>query len=326
MIFNIIFTPGTVKYFRLFVLSLLRHSDLDFRLVSNGCATDEFHLLRDFAEANGRLSVTALPGQKMVEHFEALNHLHARYPDDDPFCFIDSDIRATGDFMSDLDHFSELRQATFSALPLWVEDPVWRPGLKMQGRYTRASDGSCLGSSYFAIYNRPALDSFMSKSGIDFSRYKWENLPKDIQQNLNDAAMSAKKHDTAKVLNVLFQQEGNTVEYRGSAHLLHVGGLSWIISKAQLLAPLLPKGGLPPQVELAAKIQTRKDFDSSWRRLVSEYIGKVLFSIIDDDDYPILPPIDDHKVLEQLELIGAELLSLKVEYYSELDCSSLNVS
>ena len=111
--FNIIFTPGTVKYLSLFLWSLLKWSDCSFRLVSNGCLPPERRYLKKLSRQNPRLEFWAIPTQNSKPHGLALNYLHAM-THSKHFCFMDSDIFATGDFIGPLARHQDQYAGIFS--------------------------------------------------------------------------------------------------------------------------------------------------------------------------------------------------------------------
>ena len=64
--FNVIYTPGTVRYLTPFIASLLRWSDCRYRLVANGCSDDEVKLLSAVADLDDRLELLVMPEKRMV--------------------------------------------------------------------------------------------------------------------------------------------------------------------------------------------------------------------------------------------------------------------
>jgi GT2 family glycosyltransferase len=150
--FNIIYTRGTVRYLRLLVFSLLKWSESSFRLVANACSPEEVRLLQELCYKNSRLEFLALPSERGMQHSEVLSYLQA-LERLDHFCFMDSDIIATGDFVNEMLPYLDNHAAVFSAPPLWcTEEEQILPDTfpVMGGRFNRTSSGLCIGSTHFA--------------------------------------------------------------------------------------------------------------------------------------------------------------------------------
>ena len=117
---NVIYTPGAVRYMAFFALSLLEHSDCQVRLVSNGCDAAERRLLAQLADSQVDMSYHEIPCPQMLAHHDALKHLHA-LSDGDFFCFVDSDLLATGPFMDELLPLIEDQVRTHHPTLYWSE-------------------------------------------------------------------------------------------------------------------------------------------------------------------------------------------------------------
>ena len=112
---NIVYIPGTVPYLSCFPFSLVEWSDkCRFRLVSNGCSAYEENILSRMAYSDERLEFLSLQSERVLSHGEALTILQrqekARY-----FTFLDSDVFATGEFLSDLIQSLASADAVFSS-------------------------------------------------------------------------------------------------------------------------------------------------------------------------------------------------------------------
>ena len=155
--FNIIFTPGTVARLVPFALSFLQSPEARVRLVANGCSAEEAKLMRAVAGREERLSHHVLPFDRTADHGAALNELFERFPEPQ-FAFADSDVIASGDFMASLGPFEPGQAGVFAAPKVWMTDA------ERLGDGCRAPrqpeqvlpDGSYVGNSYFAIYDRDA--------------------------------------------------------------------------------------------------------------------------------------------------------------------------
>lgn len=228
--FNIVYTPGTVAYLIPFLASLLRWSDCRFRLVSNGCLLPERRLLQQVSAADERLSCYTMPTNGMADHGTVLNYLQAMTTDR-YFCFMDSDLFATGDFLSELMPLLRGRAAVFSGAPAWM---TFAQGIlpshfvTVSGVHHQTDRGTCLGSSYFAIYDNRALTDCLQATGIGFQTCRWGELPGQIRQSFASLGWQKQGFDTGKVLNLLLQLRGQDLQYADSERLRHIGGFSFL--------------------------------------------------------------------------------------------------
>jgi hypothetical protein len=228
LVFNIIYTPGTVRYLAFFVSSLLQWSTASFRLVSNGCDPGEQHYLRTLCKGTPRLEYWAIPTKGMLPHGLALNYLQTmtRTP---LFCFMDSDMFACGDFLGGLvPHLNEFG-AVFSGAPLWLlgDDGILpHTFVGVWGEYFCSAGGRCLGSTYLALYDNDIVTELMQDTGIGFEGRDWDEVPSGIQQRLATLGFPNSHFDTGKVLALLFQDRERAV-YLDAPTLCHIGGTSF---------------------------------------------------------------------------------------------------
>ena len=162
-IFNIVITPGTARYFRLFCLSLLKWSGCSYRIISNGCNFDEIELLKKFCCLDRRLSYHFLPFKEKVSHGRALTFLQKK--ETSPFfCFMDSDILSTGPFLKSITKIINNKTAVFSGLPVWQREGfsiLPENANRVRGQFNRTKDNVILGGTYFAIYNNKILNELL---------------------------------------------------------------------------------------------------------------------------------------------------------------------
>lgn len=235
MIFNIIYTPGTVAWLTPFLRSLLQHSSFEFRLVSNGCPLPERQLLEQLCRYEHRLSLYVLPTINVADHGVALNHLQAMTRERH-FCFMDSDIFATGDisrtFVSALENWTAL----FSGAPLWAtaeERILPRDFQIVSGVHHETSDGACLGSSYFAIYDNGILSDLMRRTGTGFEACRWTQLDRNVQSKLESRGWRKLGYDTGRVLNLMLCAGGHSSQFIDHPSLCHIGGFSFVRATEQ---------------------------------------------------------------------------------------------
>lgn len=225
---NIIYVKGTVRSLIPFLTSLLKHSDCSYRLISNGCDPDEEQLLQDFADSELRAVFYGLKTKGILPHHEVLHQLLSM-EESEWFAFMDSDIVATGQFLPDLMEESKGKQAVFTGLPVWHEQSEMsmpRSFRIMGGRYFQAHNSYLVGLSYAAIYHTEALRTFIKDSGIDLRKYNWKEIPGHYQNVLIDLDLKKQLYDTAKVLNIIWQNQGAIMAYKEVPTLIHLGGIS----------------------------------------------------------------------------------------------------
>ena len=227
--FNIVYVPGSVRYLRLFALSLLDCADCSFRLVSNGCGPEEMRLLREFCGRNPRLEFLALPYARTVSHYRVLSYLQSQERSA-YFCFMDSDVFATGEFLSELVDYLEQHVGVFSCAPAWctAQDQILPARFQaMLGSHNRTDSGVCLGSSYFAIYDNRVLSRVIRSTGTGFGRYLWGDIPPAIRSELTEMGLQKLLYDTGKVLNLLLLNRGHQLCFKEGTGLKHLGGISF---------------------------------------------------------------------------------------------------
>ena len=340
--FNIVYTPGTVRYLRLLVFSLLKWTDSSFRLVANACSPDELRLLRELCSKSPRLEFLALPSRRLMLHSEVLSYLQS-LEQSDYFCFMDSDIVATGDFVSEMFPYLDQYAGVFSATPIWCseEEQILPEGFpRMPGHFNRTSDGICIGSTYFAMYDNTALSQLIQSTGIGFRRYRWEEIPSSYQNQVGQAGLKKTHYDTGKLLNVLLVAEGKRLTYVDSPFLQHIGGVS---AREAVQRGLRHKGnprskarGAAARVkrvirrlvgtDAARKEQTevteaeRAEFFRRRRKRwpTADYFSELFQSLFEDQPLPAVPNIGAPDVERRIESVSANIVALYQEFGKQL--------
>ena len=226
LLINIVYTPGTVAYLLPFAQSLLDHSDATFRLVDNGCLPPERRLLDAFAGRQPRAKIWSMPGDDCRPHSEVLDRLRL-LPHPGPYCFLDSDIVASGPFAEQLVAALDTAGAVFSGAPVWLrdEDAVFRRGYRsMTGELIRDERGRCLGCTYVAAYASAPLAEAAARFGVGFGEYAWHDLSPAAQARLAERDCRAERYDTGRVLTNLIAGEA---VYLPLTNLHHLGGFSF---------------------------------------------------------------------------------------------------
>ncbi|MBF0232541.1 MAG: glycosyltransferase family 2 protein [Desulfamplus sp.] len=224
---NIIYSPGVVKFLSFFVWSLLKWSDCSFRLVANGCLPPERRFLKKFCEQDDRLEFWCIPTKGHLAHGEAINYLHA-LTHGDYFCFMDSDIIATGEFLTQPISYLDSHTGVFTGTPLWIksEEEILSPSFQIVSGHHQVTENAIpLGSTYFALYDNKKLTTVIQNTGVGFQRYVWEEIPHPFQSQLTKAGLSRKVYDTGKLLNFLLFVHNEPLIFFNSNTLSHLGGV-----------------------------------------------------------------------------------------------------
>ncbi len=339
--FNIVYTPGTVKYLSLFVHSLLKWSDCSYRLVSNGCLPAERRFLERMSRQSPRLEYWAIPTKHSVPHGQALNYLQGMCRSD-YFCFMDSDIFATGEFLSQLAPYDHQYAGVFSATPVWLHahDAVLPETFQiMSGLHTRTDHGVCLGSTYFAIYYNQTLSSLIQATGVGFEEYSWDEVPAQYQDQLTRMGLAKRAYDTGKLLNLLLIAHGEQLNFVNSPALCHIGGTSFVALydampetwKARLVSRLIHTGLQPLLRPILERRRSRAAYrayrtlsPAEYRAIVSQrqrqrdptrrYFFKLLGALFDDEPLPEVPSIGDVEIEARIELATREIIALYEEF------------
>jgi len=226
--FNVVFTPGTPARLLPFAISLLQGSGVRIRLVANGCGDEDVAVLSRAARGDERISHHVLPHSHTVEHGLALNHLFAAFPDEPEFAFADSDVIASGDFMDALSP-APGAAAVFSASPVWATDddvvvpPRWP---LLSGRLNVLQDGTAVGGTYLAIYDRAVTEPLWRLAPRGFAVHHWRSVPRDLARSLGARGWRFRYLDTCRLVNLQLLLAGHELVNRSSAQLHHVGGFS----------------------------------------------------------------------------------------------------
>jgi hypothetical protein len=303
-VFNIVITPGTIRYLQLFTRSLLAHSTIRVRLVANGCPRAELDVMDALAAtAKARVEVLPLASPTMVPHGQALDEIYAACDDGEYFCFVDSDVKAKRSFMPAFLAALTSADVVTSCNVAWSDDavlPADSPDLV--GRHSIGHDGFVYGSSYFAIYRRAAAERVRIDWGVTFRAYAHDNLPVPVRHRLEEIGRKFRLYDTAKVLNLLVQADGGTVTHLENPALMHVGGISQYLSDPGVLGhPRTDEGrGAVPWFAASGTGRRRWDF--------AEWAAAELRSIVDGERAP--EPPDDPELRSRVTELERELLDL----------------
>lgn len=317
MIFNITFTPGTVKYLRLFVFGLCKWLDCSFRLVANGCTRKELRSLEKLCRDRQALDLIVLPYPKKVSHDIALNFLQ-KQETSAYFCFMDSDVLATGNFLKEFIPYLGEYSAVFSGRPSWQQlSGIIFPGdhRRLNGRFIQTGDGGLLGCSYFAIYDNKKLTRLINDTGVAFNKFYWKDIPLYYQKRLERLGLCSEYYDTGKILNILMREKGEKLKYIESGGLHHLGGFSCASTRAHKPGPI---GKIFGNQKRLKKKQPPLSPDTIVKRSVNRYFLDLLHAVFDNRPPPCIPQIESSEILYEVEFITERIIQDYRDYKNRL--------
>lgn len=248
--FNLVFVGDSFLDFHLFTTSVLEHCDESIRLVANGCTADARHAMAAWAADRAERVVEVLDVSPVtVSHGAALDRTLAQRDDGDHFAFLDTDIKARGPFVAEL-----LAVLDTGVDAVTAGRSVFTPlgGVPAAGPWVIGDNfydehGFELGSAHAAIYRRAPLVATTDRwavgfgsSGVD-SGVEGGELPTPAAEHLLATGHPHTTYDSVKVLNILFQEDGNKLRHVDVANLLHIGGLSTDRSEPTHFGPYLER-------------------------------------------------------------------------------------
>jgi hypothetical protein len=256
---------------------------------------------------------------------------------------MDSDILATGEFMSEMSSYLPQYAGVFSGSPIWCteeERVLGASAPRVRGQFNRTADGVCLGSSYFAIYDNNVLTEFIQSTGIDFRRYWWRQVPHQYQRQVACMGLQRERYDTGKLLNILLFAQGRAIVFVDSLFLQHIGGVSTRSARKASLHPrsLLESTTWRPAIRLRQWLKKLRrsngpqmpdrvstDADRTGIRRMRKrkattaaYFDQLFDSLFDNQLLPALPHIDDPGTRRRIESVTASIVSLYRESRGQL--------
>ena len=334
--FNIIYTPGTVRYLTPFILTLLKWSDCRYRIVANGCSPAECELLTAISDLDDRLELLVMPEQRMVPHGETLNFLHER-TDADYFCFMDSDILAVGPFLDDFRDDLENSELFSSCLPLWHNDrDITIPDYfnHMHGIHAYTSSGQTIACDYFVVYDNKVFTDTRNETNVGLAVCGWDDIAPEHQKSIQDMGQARDDYDSGKLLTLLMAARGTKINFRQSDNLNHIGGFTEVGAlkgamlysrgRADAFANMLP-GALGRALIHAADIwyawkrgtpdNTRRENLSLVSRMrrrttTARYFYLLIIGLMDDKPVPAVPKLGDSIAEQRLEDVTRKIAAL----------------
>jgi hypothetical protein len=310
-VFNIVWNGTVFTYLRYFVASQIAQSDARFRFIVNACPPDQIALMEQFAAKYPDQIVELFEASagRMVGHGDALDTVRAVRDDGTYFCFIDPDILARGPFVAE---FAQQLDGSCAAITsgrgVWCEStviPAGHPGVS--GEYFYAQDGYLFGSPHFAMYERAPLDATIERWDISFGAGGPE-LSDEITAALEACGQKYWVYDTAKIVNILFQEDGNRLCHIEHPQLMHIGGMSHYLSPPKWSKWVVLDDGEEPEPEWAVWPGMESRFE------VARFTAMVLRNVSEGFPAPELPTGLEPSMEERLVLVRDEIVQLVAKY------------
>lgn len=302
--FNLIYSPGTARYFRLFTLSLLKHThDCTFRLVANGCTPFENYLLKDLCANYTRMQFYQFPSVEQVPLGQVLEHMQS-LERSDYFCHIDSDVLAVANFVSDFTPLLDDYSVISAGRNVWMlahETELPQGTDEIYGRHNRTASGLYLGGTYCVVYNNRVLTTLLESLDPLFhvwDKLTWGQIPQRYQKVLDSYSLRVERYDTSKVLYILLQWQGHRLTHLDLPSISHVGGFS-----------IYQDFGIPDE-----------SFPLHFQRryAICVHLSKVFDCLFHNHPLPPLPEIHPPEIAERLANVIVHLQSLYTEFGDEL--------
>jgi hypothetical protein len=306
-VFNIVLTGKNFAYLRYFIASQIAHSSSRFRLIGNGCGPEELESMEAFRRVFPERVVEVFVAYEEIQaHGVALDRVRAHRDDGEFFALADPDIMATGLYVADFaERLAYGATGVGSGRGIWRDDSYLPEGdLGVSGEHFYRLDGFLFGSPHFALYRRAAVEETAARWGVGFGSAGGWTIPESARAVLHDAGFDYLIYDTAKVMNIFLQHDGNRLEHFEHRHLLHIGGMSHFLTQ-----PDLPGGSID---------------DPVWpwpvtRLEVARYCAAVLASLGDGRPAPAVPAEVEPAIAARLARVRDSLVELVGTYRPALD-------
>jgi hypothetical protein len=314
-VFNIVVTGRVFWHLRFFVCSLLHNSDARFRLVANYCAPETLDLMDDYATAHPDrvVEIVDVSSHAMVAHGVALDEIRTSRDDGDLFCFVDPDIKARGPFLPAFSQLLRIHSAVTSGTEVWNDDnvvPESHLGIGLGGRHFFHPNGFVYGTPHFGMYRRADLEDTCARWDIGF-RSAGPELSAGARALLASAGHLYRVYDTGKVVNIMLQLDGRSLEHVDPDEFVHIGGMSHFLA---------PHTGAKSGEEETPPWAAHNGMEA--RLVVARFTAALLRSLTEQQPLPELPTGLEPAMEERMLLVRDEVIDL-VERYRE--CSTRTV-
>jgi hypothetical protein len=305
-VFNVVWTQDVFHSLRYFVASQMAQSDARFRFIANACTPDALAAMHAFADrhADQVVEVLDLENTVMASHGMCLDRIFDNRDDGDLFCLIDTDIKARGPFVAEFAERLESCAAVTSGKGVWAETnvvPEGHPGVS--GEYFYSRDGYVFGSPHLAVYQREPLAEVRQRWDISFAN-GGPDFSDEIQAQLERAGLDYWVYDTAKVTNILLQEDGHPLCHFEHPQILHIGGVSHYLGPPSWIEH--DDGTRSPDWSAFPHMEARHE--------VARYTAATLQALIAEQPPPPPPTGLDPTMEERLLSVREEIVDL-VETY-----------
>ena len=307
---NVVFVPGTVRYLRYAVLSLLNHTPYDYVVVNNALPPGEAALLERLVEGEPRLRYVDLGVDQPLPHGQALNRMF-RASRGSQFAFVDSDVFAVSPFHEELDRLTTEYDIVTSCHLTYVDPEKATPGF--MGRNITSPAGQLLGSSHMAVYRRRVVRRVREHHGVRFEHHPKPAKLARFAGVLRKYGWDGHPVDTAKLLNVLALEEGFSLQHQELGGLVHLGGISSHFLRAERkprTGPLrLDERSLPDLAPGSASTEEATEILRTRRRALGRYFSELLMALEGTGARPVMS-LPDSAMKERIQRMEAQLEAL----------------
>jgi hypothetical protein len=309
-VFNIVWTQDVYRSLQYFVSSLMGQSGARFRYIANACSPDAVDAMRQFAASHPDRVVEVLEvagaDDAMLTHGSALDLVFDTRDDGDFFCFVDADIKARGPFMEEFKEQLESAAAVTSGKGVWTESSVLPEGqIGVSGEYFFSQEGYVFGSPHLALYRRDALADTRQRWGIELTN-GGPDFSDAIEARLVEVGQKYWVYDTAKVTNILLQEDGHPICHFEHPQIMHIGGLSHFLAPHHWIEH--DDGTRDPHWVVWDRMEARHE--------VARYTAGVLQATIARQPPPPVPSDLDDSLAERLRMVREEIVDLVETYRS----------
>lgn len=259
-----------------FLNTIITKTNLKLRLVSNGCSRIEEKYLKNICKNHKNLDFYSINAVNTMEHGKVLDHLLA-IEISEFFCFMDSDIFATGSVSFKDIKPSSNEIAFTSCLPVGqaICNSILPESFKIAGGLFIYDDRrNYLGCTFLASYRTEPLRKLMQNMKISFRIYTEKDIPDDVRLKLADLKVLKRKYDTAKVVNLMLHYHGYKQSYRQLKNLVHIGAVSSLNQPSNTIRYALRK--ILPNKLLCIIYRHRHSYDLSEAMFYVKYTRRLI--------------------------------------------------
>lgn len=305
IVFNVVWTGSTFASLGVLVESQIHHSNVRFRFLANACEEGQLEAMEEMASRHpDRITeIRVVSNGRMISHGAALDSVLPTCVEAH-FGLMDPDIYAVAPFMRRfLDSLTRCDVVT-SGREVWSSHNTRPAGhLGVPGEFFYDQDGFCFGSPHLAIYDTEVARETSERWGVGFGTRGNDVSPR-VRARLEQMGRAYWVYDTGKVLNILLQGDGCSLEHIETPEVVHIGGVSHFLAPPGS-APAVRHE--PPQWGEGA--EWGQDPGMRDRYEVASYTARLLMELLQGGDAPPVPDVASHLV-DRLETVRSELIDI----------------